>query len=515
MTRAADLTSFVEVDVKQGLNTLYLMVDGMRCASCAWRIESSLNAEPDVNARINLTTKRLVVSWKGAASRVNALVDKATALGFTFTPFDSGKQTNAEQNEAAFLLRCIAVAGFATGNIMIFSLALWFSNGDSMGTGTRDLMHWVSGLVAIPAIIYAGIPYYQSAWNVLKRGHTNMDVPISLAVVLATVMSLFETFRHGEYVYFDSSVMLLFLLLIGRFLDKKARGKARMAAQDLLAMMQGVATIRRDNDLVSLPIRELAAGMCLVVAAGEKIAADGIVSKGGSDVDASLITGETIPQHATMGDKLFAGMTNITAPLEIQVSAANDQSLLADIIRLMENAEQAQANYVRLADQVASWYTPVVHVLALGTFLGWLAFGMAWQPALMIATTVLIITCPCALGLAVPVVQVLASGRLFRRGMLLKSGDALERLATVDTVVFDKTGTLTLGKPQLANRTDIRDADLQLAASMASLSKHPLSRAVAAAWQDALLTLDVQEFSGQGLSAQYDGKPVRLGSRSW
>ena len=236
MTRAADLTSFVEVDVKQGLNTLYLMVDGMRCASCAWRIESSLNAEPDVNARINLTTKRLVVSWKGAASRVNALVDKATALGFTFTPFDSGKQTNAEQNEAAFLLRCIAVAGFATGNIMIFSLALWFSNGDSMGTGTRDLMHWVSGLVAIPAIIYAGIPYYQSAWNVLKRGHTNMDVPISLAVVLATVMSLFETFRHGEYVYFDSSVMLLFLLLIGRFLDKKARGKARMAAQDLLAI---------------------------------------------------------------------------------------------------------------------------------------------------------------------------------------------------------------------------------------------------------------------------------------
>lgn len=515
MTAAVDVTGFVETSPKEKMNHLYLMVGGLRCASCAWTIESALNAEPDVNARINLSTKRLALNWKGPVARANELMAKAAALGYTFTPFDTARQKADDKSEEKFLLKCIAVAGFASGNIMVFSLALWFSSQDSMGIGTRDLMHWISGIIALPAIIYAGLPYYLSAWNALKHWRTNMDVPISLAVILAALMSLFETFRHGEYVYFDSSTMLLFFLLIGRYLDKKARGRARMAAQDLLAMMQGSATIYEDGHPKSLPIRDIAPGMRLLVAAGEKIAADGIVARGISDIDTSLITGETVPQRAEAGTKLFSGMINISAPIEIDVSAASEQSLLAGIIRLMENAEQGQAKYVRLADQVAGWYTPVVHILALGAFLGWLAMGLAWQKALLIATTVLIITCPCALGLAVPAVQVLASGRLFRQGMLLKSGDALERLAAIDTVVFDKTGTLTLGKPQLANRNGIRDADLKLAASLAVQSKHPLSHAIAAAWQGELYALDVQEEPGNGLSANYQGKAVRLGRRAW
>jgi P-type Cu2+ transporter len=515
MSTQTDVSHFVQHEAKDKNNRLYLMVDGMRCASCAWAIESALNAENNVNARINLSTKRLVVIWKGDAARGNSLVAKVTALGYRFTPFDASAQKNAENSEEKFLLKCIAVSGFASGNIMLFSLALWFSSHEGMGVATRDLMHWVSGLIALPAIIYAGIPYYISAWNVLKRGHTNMDVPISLAVILATAMSMFETFRHGDYVYFDSATMLLFFLLIGRYLDKKARGQARAAAQDLLAMMQGFATIREGSATRSIPIREVMAGMQLVVAAGEKIAADGEVISGISDVDTSLITGETIPQPVQTGTKLFSGTVNITAPIEVKVSAASEHSLLADIIRLMENAEQGQANYVRLADRVARYYTPVVHILALAAFLGWLAAGMAWQPALMIATTVLIITCPCALGLAVPAVQVIASSRLFRQGMLLKSGHALERLAAIDTVVLDKTGTLTLGKPQLANRENINDQDLQLAASLASRSKHPLSQAVANAWQGNILPMSINEEPGKGLSAIYEGKAVRLGRRSW
>jgi Cu2+-exporting ATPase len=515
MNTQADVSHFVDHDVKDGSNRLYLMVDGMRCASCAWAIESALNSENNVNARINLSTKRLVVTWKGAAEKGNALVAKVTALGYRFTPFDAGAQKSAEASEEKFLLKCIAVSGFASGNIMLFSLALWFSSHDGMDVATRDMMHWVSGLIALPAIIYSGIPYYISAWNALRRGHTNMDVPISLAVILATAMSILETFRHGDYVYFDSATMLLFFLLIGRYLDKKARGQARAAAQDLLAMMQGFATIREGQTTRSIPIRDVMAGMQLVVAAGEKIAADGEVTSGISDVDTSLITGETIPQPVQTGTKLFSGTVNITAPIEVKVSAASEHSLLADIIRLMENAEQGQANYVRLADRVAHYYTPVVHILALAAFLGWLAAGMAWQPALMIATTVLIITCPCALGLAVPAVQVLASSRLFRQGMLLKSGDALERLAAIDTVVFDKTGTLTLGRPQLANRESISDHDLQLAASLAAHSRHPLSQAVAKAWQGNILPMAITEEPGKGLSATYEGETIQLGRRSW
>lgn len=512
---APDVTSYVETDAKDDSRRLYLIVDGMRCASCAWNIESALNAEPDVSARVNLSTKRLALRWKGDPARGNALLERAASLGFRFTPFDTTRQNNAEASEETFLLKCIAVSGFVTGNLMAFSLALWFSTQGSMGVGTRDLMHWVSALVGLPAVLYAGIPYYLSAYNALKHGRANMDVPITLAVLLATGMSLLETFRHGEYVYFDSSVMLLFFLLIGRYLDRKTRARARSTAQDLLAMMQGSATIREGSRLRVLPIREVTPGMRLLVAAGEKIAADGIIFAGSSDIDTGLITGETVPRRAEPGDRLFAGMINMSAPIDIDVSAASEHSLLSDIVRLMEKAEQGQATYVRLADRVARWYTPVVHILAASTFAGWLLAGLAWQKALLIATTVLIITCPCALGLAVPAVQVLASSRLFRRGMLLKSGDALERLAAIDTVVFDKTGTLTFGTPALANGGDIGERELQLAASMAAGSKHPLSRAVTAAWSGDLLPLAVQEQPGDGLCAAYEGQVLRLGRRGW
>ena len=506
-----DLSSYVthRDDTK---NVLNLTVDGMHCASCAWRIESALNSEPDVKARVNLSTNRLVLAWNGAKDRGNELVAKATALGFAFAPFDAASQSNV--SEEKFLLKCIAVAGFASGNIMLFSFALWFSTQEAMGVATRDLLHWASALIALPAIIYAGRPYFSSALTALRAMRTNMDVPISLAIALATVMSLSETVHHGQYVYFDSSTMLLFFLLVGRYLDKKARGRARTAAQDLLSMMQGAATVREGSKIRTIPIRDIMPGMALMVASGEKIAADGIVVSGGSDVDTSLITGETVPQRAEPGQKLFAGMINMTGPLEIDVSKASEQSLLADIVRLMENAEQGQAKYMQLADRVAGYYTPVVHILALGTFLGWLFIvGVAWQKALLVATTVLIITCPCALGLAVPVVQVVASSLLFRKTMLLKSGDALERLATIDTVVFDKTGTLTLGKPKLANGNNMQD--IQLAASLAAQSKHPLSRAIYNAWNGDILKFDVKEEPGNGLSARYHGKAVRLGRRDW
>lgn len=510
-----DFSSFITTSEKDGRNSISLMVEGMRCASCAWRIESALNSKQDVNARVNLSTNRLVLTWKGTKERGNELIQKASELGFKFLPFDSVSLDKSESGEEKFLLKCIAVAGFASGNIMLFSFALWFSTQESMGVSTRDMMHWVSAMLAMPAIAYSGQPYFISAIGALRKMRTNMDVPISLAVILATAMSLLETINHGEYVYFDSSTMLLLFLLIGRYLDKKARGKARAAAHDLLSMMHGTASIRDGETTRSLAIRDILPGMRLIVAAGEKIAADGIVVCGISDVDTSLITGETMPVRAETGQKLFAGMINMSAPLELSVSAASEQSLLADIVRLMENAEQGQAHYVRVADKIAGYYTPVVHILAIGAFAGWLLMGIAWQKALLIATTVLIITCPCALGLAVPAVQVIASSILFRIGMMLKSGDALERLATIDTIVFDKTGTLTLGRPQLQNAGTHMLQDVQLAASLASQSKHPLSRAIYNSWNGKILELEVKEEPGNGLSSVYNGKAVKLGRRDW
>ena len=342
-----------------------------------------------------------------------------------------------------------------------------------------------------------------------------MDVPISLAIILASVMSLFETMRGGVYVYFDSAVMLVFLLLIGRYLDKKARGHARAAAQDLLHLMQGTATVRIGNTSKLMLAHDLEPGMVLVIAAGERIAADGIVIQGESQIDQSLITGETLPNALSVGSKVFAGTLNLAQPILVRISAAVENSLLSDIIKLMEHAEQGQAKYVRLADRISRYYTPAVHILALASFVGWVIYGLAWQPALMIATTVLIITCPCALALAVPAVQVVASQKLFQKGMLLKSADALERLAKVNTIVFDKTGVLTKGEPELINKHEVTEHDFLLAASMAAHSKHPLSRALAAQGPKDILTLQVKEMPGQGLEAAWQGTTLRLGKAEW
>lgn len=496
-----------------GGHGLNLLVDGMHCPSCVAIIEGALKKQAQVSsARLNLSTKRLKVVWQGAAEEGTRWIDLINGMGYRAVPFDPETAETMEQKEEKFLLRCLAVAGFASGNLMLFSIPLWSSDAVEMGEGTRTLFHWVQAGIAIPAIAYCGLPFYRSAWKALREWHTNMDVPISVAVVLATLMSLFETATHGAHSYFDSGVMLLFFLLVGRYLEARARGRARGAAHDLLQMMRGFATIVHASGTQEvIPLSEVKEGMVLQVAAGEKIAADGVVLSGESEIDTALITGESLPHAVVPGAQVFAGTINLGAPLTVRVSRAGERSLLADIIRLMETAEQSQARYVTLADRISGWYTPAVHALAALTFVGWLIAGAAWQVALLTAATVLIITCPCALGLAVPVVQVLASGRLMRAGILLKSGSALERLARITHVVFDKTGTLTRGTPELLEAGAYTSRQLQLAASLASASRHPLSQALVKAYDGPLLTLEVKEVPGCGL----EGPGVKLGKASW
>ncbi len=495
-----------------GTRSLNVLVDGMHCPSCVAIIEGALKKQAAVTtARLNLSTKRLRIGWNGALELGDQWVALINAMGYRAMPFDPETAETEEKKEEKLLLRCLAVAGFASGNLMLFSVPLWSSDAVEMGDATRTFFHWVQAAIAIPAIAYCGIPFYRSAWKALRLWHTNMDVPISVAVILATLMSLFETVTFGAHSYFDSAVMLLFFLLIGRYLEARARGRARGAAHDLLQMMTGFATVlRADGSGETIPLSEIKEGMTLLIAAGEKIGADGVVLTGASEIDTSLITGETMPRAADAGAALFAGTINIAAPLTMRVTKAGERSLLSEIITLMESAEQAQATYVTVADKISGWYTPAVHALAAATFAGWMLWGSApWQVALLYAATVLIITCPCALGLAVPVVQVLASGKLMRSGILLKSGSALERLATITHAVFDKTGTLTLGKPTLTSTHS--NEQLQLAASLAAQSRHPLSQALTRAYSGALLPLAVKEIQGSGLEAE----GVKLGKRSW
>lgn len=500
-----------------GALTLHAMVEGIHCGGCVAKIERALAAHPAViSARVNLSTRRLALRWRGAADLAAALVAKVDALGFKAVPYDPARLARADRAAETTLLRALAVAGFAAANVMLLSVAIWAGRVEGMEPATRDMLHWFSAMIALPALIYAVRPFVHSAWRALRRGGVNMDVPIAVGVTLTAGMSLFETFNGAEHAYFDSAVSLVFFLLLGRYLDLRARGQARSAAERLLALNARSVTLIEGNGATSTVAAErVAPGSIVLVAPGERIGIDGVVALGQSDVDTSLITGESVPAPVKPGDAVYAGAINLGAPLRVTARAAGENTLLAEIVRLMEAAEQRKSRYIALADRVSRLYAPVVHLMALLTFAGWwLAMGAPWQDSLVNAIAVLIVTCPCALGLAVPAVQVIATGRLMRRGILLKSGTALERLAVVDTVVFDKTGTLTLGKPALADAAAIAPDALRLAAGMARNSAHPLARALVQA-ADMPALEGVREISGAGLSLLMPEGEVRLGSRAW
>ncbi len=501
-----------------GAHSLHLLVEGIHCGGCVNKIERALARLPGVTAaRVNLTTRRLAVTWQGEAARAESLADSVTALGYRVVPYDPSRLQSADAEEEKRLLRAMAVAGFAAGNVMLLSVSVWAGHFQDMGQATRELLHWFSALIALPAILYAGQPFFGSALRALRAGHTNMDVPISLAVLLAGGMSLSETMRGGEHAYFDSAVTLLFFLLVGRYLDKRARGRARLAAERLLTLGAGAVTVLgADGRQAMVPPEQVRTGWTVLAAAGERISVDGRVLDGQSELDTSLITGETLPRTVGPGDQVFAGTLNQGAPLKLEVTAVGEDTLLSEIVRLMEHAEQRKARYVHIADRIARYYAPVVHGLALLTFLGWLFFAaLPWQPALLIAIAVLIVTCPCALGLAVPAVQVIASGRLLRRGILLKSATALERIARADTVVFDKTGTLTQGRPELEPGHGLDAESLRQAAALAGASRHPLARALCRAVPGVPVADGVKETPGLGLSLQGESGEIRLGSRAW
>ncbi len=514
----ANISAFVRADAR-GNDTLELMVEGASCAGCIKKIEGALLATPGVSdARLNLSTRRLRVAWTPGALAPEALTEALTRLGYRASPFDPEVAQEKTDAEGRFLLRCLAVAGFGAMNIMMFTTPVWF--GDDMTAETRTLMHWFSALVAIPTGLYAAQPFFRSAWRALRAWRANMDVPISLAVVLTFAMSIAETLQGGEHTYFDGITMLLFFLLIGRYLDHRLRERARTAAREILAM-QAVAARRigANETIDTISAREIAVGDRLLLAAGERAACDGVVETGVSDFDFSMLTGETLPVAVRPGDRVLAGAINVGRQITLRAVARAEDSAVAELARLIEIGEQGRGKFVRLADKAAALYVPLVHSAAALTFLGWMIVPMILggeadvRVALTNAVALLIITCPCALGLAVPAVQVVATGRLFKRGVLVRSGDALERLAAVDTVVFDKTGTLTLGKPRLVSQPS--DEMLRAAAALARVSRHPLSRALVEAAGPGAAAADAVERPGEGVEGVIDRLPARLGKRTF
>lgn len=488
-----------------------LAVPGVHCAGCIARIENGLAGLPGlVAARLNVSTRQLSLTH-AASLQVPALVEAVGRLGFAAQPLSEAAMSgpNAESRK---LLLATAVAGFASMNVMLLSVSVW----SGAEGATRDLFHLLSGLIAVPTVAYSGQPFFRSAWSALRHGRTNMDVPIAIGVLLVTALSLFEAMTGGPHAYFDGAVMLLFFLLVGRVLDSTMRDRARDGVTALLKQFAaGALVVNEGGSGEWLRAEALKPGMRMLVAAGERVAADGVIETGTTSLDLSLLTGESAPRPAGVGDAVHAGTLNLDAPLTVRVIAAAGDSSLAEITRLMAEAGQGRSRYVRIADRAARLYAPAVHALAAASFVAWLLLGAGLHQALLIAAAVLIITCPCALGLAVPAAQIVAAGSLMRSGVLVKDGTALERLAEADFALFDKTGTLTLGRPELVNSNAIPREARPVALALASASRHPLSRAVRSELENegvvAAAIDDVAEVPGTGTSGLWQGGPVSLG----
>jgi Cu2+-exporting ATPase len=502
---------------EDGTSRLDLLVRGAKCAGCISKIENGVGEIHGVKeVRLNLSTGKLSTSWNEMDVDPAVVARKVADLGYQVSPYDPGEAEEERDREGRFLLLCLAVAAFAMMNIMLFSISVWSSPAEEMGTVSRTFFHWFSALLALPAAAFAGQPFFRSAFRSLSKGKANMDVPISLAVLLALGLSVYETAVGGEHTYFDAAVMLLFFLLIGRWLDHRLRGETRVAARKLLSLQATTANVlAEDGNVTAVRSNEIKPGQKIVLWPGDRAPVDGVVFEGESDIDMALVSGESAPALVKTGEPVRAGMINLTSKLVMSATATSADSLLAELTRLVEAGETAKGHFVKLADRAAQLYVPLVHSLAVLAFVGWLIAGSGVHHAIIIAASVLIITCPCALGLAAPAVQIVAVGRLFKKGILVKTGDALERLAEVDFVLFDKTGTLTLGKPVLLNWDEIPADILEKAAELARTSRHPLSQAIAKIAGSGSAAAESKEMPGFGVEGMVDGQMLRLGKLEW
>jgi Cu2+-exporting ATPase len=522
MTIACPACSVVPAAIVPGVTTLRegperrieLSLPAVHCATCIATVENGLSRLPAVRwARVNLSRRLVSIRVDAVDGIEDNLIAALARLGYEAWPLDSGRLGNAADAQAnRELLARLGVAGFAMMNVMLLSVGVWSGAADA----SRDLFHWVSALIALPAVAFSGQPFFRAAWASLRARRMNMDVPISLAMILACASSLVETALHGEHAYFDAAISLTFFLLAGRYLDFRTRAAARSAAAHLAALeVQRATRLDADGSVRVVDLADLSRGDTVVVATGMKVPVDGAVAWGTGELDASLLTGETRARDVAEGDPIHAGMINLGPPLRVTVQEQGDGMLVRRIARVVAEATAARGRAATLADRAARLYAPLVHIIAFAAFVWWMATTGDVRASVNVAIATLIITCPCALGLAVPAVLTVASGRLFRIGLLLKDGAALERLAGVTLALFDKTGTLTTGLPVLRDAATMPRRTLSMAAGLAMHSAHPLSRALVAACTARgfvpMPLADVAEVAGQGIAGRHAGHDVRLG----
>ena len=497
-----------------GERELSLQVEGLHCAACAWLIENSLRREPGVNdIHVNAGSARAELRFDPRRTSLSRLLQRIQALGFVPLPLSFAGGSPPETAERRAALQRLAVAGFGMMQLMTFAVSLYAGVIQGMSPDLQQFLRFVSLAVATPVVLYSAQPFFTTAWRSLRAGTPGMDVPVALSIGAAYLWSAWATLRGRGTVYYDSVVMFTFFLLLGRYVEMSLRHRAGMQ-QDALARLLPESVLRlTDGSGERVTPDELRAGDRVRILAGERVAADGVIESGSTEVDESLLTGESAPRARSPGAALLAGTLNLSGAVEMRVLRVGQASILAAVSRLLERAQAARPRLADLADRVASGFVVAVLVLALLVGLYWLHGDAARAFPTVLA--VLVVTCPCALSLATPVARAAATTRLARAGLLVSRSRALERLARADRIVFDKTGTLTLGTPRLDEVIMLgarasRERCLEVAAALESRTAHPLARAFAHL-PAAAGVHEVRCDAGRGLEGCIGGVRYRLG----
>ncbi len=508
-------------DISQNERTIHLLVEGIHCAACVWLIENALSAMPGVlNAEVNLTGRRLKLRWDNTQISLSSVLGRLAEIGYAAVPFDPETAEGALAKRHRGLLYRMAFAGFAMMNMMWISIALY--SGASDGE-FRQWFHWIGFLIATPTLLYSGYPFLRSAISGLKQRYLTMDLPIAIGVTSTYLYSTYATIKALDtgHVYFDTVVNFLFVILVGRYLEAISKKKALSATRRMLELQPKFATLVVDDSTEIVPIRAVQIGQTVLVKPGESIPVDGIVISGDSAVDESMLTGESVPVVKQMGDRVVAGSINGEGAFQVRVEEVLRNTALAKIVALMDEAQASKAPIQTLADKIVPWFVLITLTLASLTFVYWLQFD--FEIALLAAVSVLVVTCPCAFGLATPMSVAVATGVGAKRGVLIKQGETLERLSAVNHFVFDKTGTLTTGHLKVhtvESYAELAESELlKLAASVEQHSEHTIASAICeTAANQGLKLLPITKFTttpGRGISAVIENKLVLVGTRPW
>ena len=502
---------------------VHLLVEGIHCAACVWLIERTLgNVAGVISANVNLSGKRLLLRWDNSRVKLSQIIQRLGEIGYAAAPFDPEAAEGAIKKQNRALLFRMAFAGFAMMNLLWISIALYA--GADQGE-YRALFHWIGFALATPTLLYSGWPFLKGAWTGLRTLHLGMDLPIAIGATTTYLYSVYVTLTGstvGE-VYFDTVVNFLFVILVGRHLEGMSKRHAVAATQRLMDLQPRVATILNDGKEKVVPIRTVKPGDTVLIKAGNKVPVDGVILEGLSSIDEAMLSGESEPVTKSVGDSVSAGTVNVQSALTVEVSGTLKETALGRIIRLVEEAQASKAPIQCMADRIVPWFVFVTLLLATATFSWW--FHTDFELALMAATSVLIITCPCAFGLATPMAIAVASGQGARHGILVKNGEVLETLSRINHVVFDKTGTLTEGKMKVqavVTGDNYVESELLIKAAVVErYSEHSIAKAIIEEAESRQLDItsysvkDFENLPGLGIKGKVDNQQIHIGTTAW